>query len=132
MSVIRMTCIDNFLGTAKSSEYQTTPYNLGGVAPGERVYGAFHLTGNYGASTTDRILVATLEVSTSSGFIGGSVDALTFTPSTALGSTWGSASTGTVTSTQHVWWRGGYTMSTAGAADTTGGTWNGLLEMGIR
>lgn len=130
MSVIRMTCIDNFLATAKSSEYQTTPYDLGGVGPGERVYGGFHLTGNYDSTT--RVLVATLEVSSCSGFIGASVDALTFTLSTALGSTWGSTSTGGIASTDRKWWRGGYTMSTAGAADTTGGTWTGLMEMGIR
>lgn len=131
MSVVRVTCIHDFRANALSTSQATTAYNLGGVGPGESVYGGFHLTAGY--DSADRLLVGTLQAASCSGFIGASVNAIAFTCSTAFsgapGSTWGSATTGTVASTDRVWWRGSYVMSTA---ITTGGTWRGLLEMGIR
>lgn len=123
MSVVRVIALKDFLANALSTSQQTTPYNLGQLTCAEKIYGALHLTQAY--ATTDRVLVADIQSATASGF-GTPSSRITFALSTVAGSTWGTPIGGA--STEHLWYRGNFTMSTAAS---TGGSWKGLLEVGI-
>lgn len=123
MSVVRMTPLKEFLASALSTTDVTTGYNLGQLSSGQLIHGAWHLTSGYGS--TDRVIVAKIQTATASAFAAPS-DRITFALSTAVGSTWGTPIAGA--STEHLWYRASWTMSTAAS---TAGTWKGLIEVGI-
>lgn len=124
--ITRVTALKDFLATALSTSQNGTAFDLGGVASGEKLYSALHLT--QGFNSTARVLVAKVQSASSSGFAA-PADRATFALSTAVGSSWAPPASGF--STDHRFWRSDFTMST-GPSNSTGGSWKGLVEMGIR
>lgn len=124
MALVRLIALKDFTATALSTTAVTTGYQLGALTTQQKVYGALHLTSGYG--TTDRVLAMTIQSATASAF-GSPATRITFTRSTAEGAEWGTPVGGL--STEHSWWRASWTMSTTAS---TGGTWKGLVGVGIR
>lgn len=124
MALIRAIALKDFRATALSTTDVSTGYNLGGLSTGQSVYAALHLTSAY--NNTGRVLSMAVQSASSSGFTGAATR-ITFTLSTTESGAWGTPATNF--STDHVWWRASWTMSTTAS---TGGTWKGLVEMGIR
>lgn len=122
MALIRATPLKDFRATSLSTTDVTTGYQLGALTTGQKAYAALHLT----SVSTGRSLVMIIQSATASGF-GSPATRFTFALSSARGSTWGTPVTGL--STEHKWWRGSWTLSTAAS---TAGTWTGLVYMGIR
>lgn len=125
MALVRGTALKNFLDTALSTTDVSTGYQLGAATTGQKAYGALHLT-EATLGTTARVLSMVIQSATASGF-GSPANRITFTLSTARGAEYGTP-VGAL-STEHSWWRASWTLSTAAS---TGGTWKGLVEMGIK
>lgn len=124
MTLIRAVPLKDFTTNPLSTTDVTTGFQLGPLSTGQQVWGAFHLTQQYCA--TDRVLALLVESATASGF-GAPVTRLTFTRTTAIGGEL-LAPSGPV-STDHSWFRAKWTMSTVAS---TGGSWKGLVSMGIK
>ena len=126
MAILRAAALKDFRASALSTSVTTgVGYDLGPLTASQRLAGFFHLTGEY--NSTSRVLVAALQSATSSGFTTPTTR-FTFGLSTAVGSTWPAP---IAVSTDHAYFRASLTMSTAAPA-TTGGTWAGLIGMGIQ
>lgn len=126
MALVRVTALKDFRATALSTTDVSTGYQIAAVSSGQMLYAALHLT-SASLGTTDRMLVAAVQSATASGF-GGTVSThISFALSTAVGAEWGSPVT--VASTENLWWRASWTLSTGA---TTSGTWKGLVYMGIK
>jgi len=123
MAIMRVAALKDFRANALSTSQNATAYDLGPLTASQKLVGLFHLTGGY--NSTQRVLVATLQGSTSSGF-GVVTTGFTFGLSTAVGSTWPAP---IAISTELRYFRSAFAMSTAAS---TGGTWNGLAGMGIQ
>jgi len=121
MAIVRVAALKDFRTNALSTSYVSTGYNLGPLTAAQRLVGFFHLT----CSSTGRTLVATIQDSSSSGFTTLST-AFTFGLSSEIGSTWPAP---VAMSTDRQWFRATWTMSTAAS---TGGSWKGLMGMGIQ
>lgn len=124
MALIRAVPLKDFLaaGSALSTCAAGTPFNLGGLTSGQRLFAGLHLT----AVSTARPLIMTVQSATASGFGAPSTQA-TFALTTEIGSTW--ATPVANLSTEHKWFRATWSLSTAAS---TGGTWRGLVYMGVR
>ena len=125
MALIRAVPLKNFLSSSLSVTDVSTAYQVGAATTGQRFYAAMHLT-SASLGTTDRMLSMVIQSATASGF-GTPVSRATFLLSTSIGSTW--ATPVASLSTEHSWWRASWTLSTAAS---TGGTWKGLVYMGLR
>ncbi len=125
MALIRAVPLKSFLETSLSTSGTGTAFNLGAATTGQYVYAAMHLT-SASLGTTARMLVMAVQAASSSGFGAATTD-FTFALSTDIGSTWPARLSGL--STDQVWWRASWTLSTAAS---TGGTWKGLVYMGIK
>lgn len=125
MALVRVSALKDFRSVALSTTDVSTGYNLGGVQSGSKFYAGLHLT-SASLGTTGRMLVMTVQSASSSGF-GGAATRATFALSTAQGGEWAVPVGGF--STDQVWWRANWTLSTA---VSTGGTWKGLVWMGIK
>ncbi len=123
--IVRVTPLKDFRATALSTSQSGTIFDLGGVAAGEKLYAALHLT--QGFASTARVLAANVQSASSSGMTG-AANRATFALSTVAGSSWAPPASGF--SSDHRFWRSDFAMSTA--AGSTGGSWKGLVEMGIR
>jgi hypothetical protein len=125
MSLIKAVPLKNFLSNSLSTTAVSTAYEVGAATTGQKAYFGMHLT-SASLGTTARVLVMTVQSATASGF-GSPTTRATFTLSTQIGGQWGTP-VGAL-STEHKWWRTSWTLSTAAS---TGGTWKGLVYMGIR
>ena len=125
MALVRVTVLKDFRGTSLSTTDVTTGYQLGPLTTGQKVYAALHLT-SASLGTTARMLAMIIQSATASGF-GTPATRVTFTRSTAQGAEWGTPA-GSL-STEHSWFRASCTLSTAAS---TGGTWKGIVYMGIK
>lgn len=123
MGVIRVTPLKDFRATALSTSVTGTAYSTQVPVSGQSVYGALHLTQGY--ASTARMLVASIQSASSSGF-GAVTSEIQFALSTDKGSTWGTLAS---PSTDRPWRRSVMTMSTAAS---TGGSWKGMIFVGIR
>ena len=119
--LVRAVPLKDFRLTALSTTANGTAYDVGQLSSGQLLYGALHLT----AISTGRTLVMKIQSATSSGFTA-ATDRITFTLTTAVGSTWATPVGGL--STDPRFWRSAWTLSTAAS---TAGTWTGLTWMGI-
>lgn len=126
MALIRVTPLKDFLDTALSTTQNTAAANYSTALPnaGESGYYLMHLT-SVGAGTTTRLLVATVQAASSSGFAAITTEA-TFSRTSSEGSTW---VTLTAPSTDRPWRRAVLTMSTAAS---TANSWKGLVGFGFR
>lgn len=124
MALIRATALKDFRVNPLTTTDVSTGFQIGAVAPGQKVYAGFHLT----QASTGRPLVMTVQGATSSAF-GSPTAVFNFALSSARGSTWGACSTAGVASTELKWWRLSWSLSTAAS---TAGSWNGIGYMGIR
>ena len=125
MALVRVTVLKDFRATSLSTTEVTTGYQLGPLTTGQKVYAALHLT-SASLGTTARMLAMIIQSATASAF-GSPVTRVTFTRSTAQGAEWGTPA-GSL-STEHSWFRANWTLTTA---VSTGGTWKGLIYMGVR
>jgi hypothetical protein len=125
MALIRALPLKDFRDTALSTTDVSTGYQFGGVPSGQSFYAGMHLTCT-SLGTTARVLAMIIQSATASGF-GSPATRATFSLTTCEGAEW--ATPVTALSTEHKWWRANWTMSTAAS---TGGTWKGLVYMGIR
>ncbi len=122
MAIVRVAALKDFRANALSTSQNATAYDLGPLTAAQKLVGLFHLTCT---NTTQRTLVATIQGASSSGF-GVVSTGFTFGLSTAIGSTWPAPVT---ISTDLRYFRSAFVMSTAAS---TGGTWKGLVGMGIQ
>lgn len=120
MAIVRAVALKNFLDTALSTTAAGTAYSTVAPTSTQTVYGVMHLT----AVSTGRSWVALIQSASSSGF-GSPTSEFSFALTSAVGSTWKTATA----STDRAWRRASWTLSTA---SSTGGTWNGLIWVGIR
>ena len=125
MALVRVSALKDFRANALSTTVVSTGYNLGAPTTGQKVYAALHLT-SASLGTTSRMLVMTLQSASSSGF-SPQTQVASFVLSTAAGAEW--ASPAGSLSTDRIWWRADWTLSTV---VSTGGTWKGLTYMGIK
>lgn len=123
MALVRVMPLKNFQTTSVSTTDVSTGYQMGGMTSGERMYAGLHLTCAT-LGTTARMLVMIIQSATASGF-GSPTTRATFTRSTAIGAEW--ATPVAAPSTENLWWRANWTLSTAAS---TGGTWKGLVYVG--
>lgn len=125
MALARMTALKDFRVTALSTTAVTTGYQLGALTTGQRLYMAMHLT-SASLGTTARMLLMAIQSATASGF-----GAPTTQGSFLLSSAQGGEVIPPVSnlSTEHSWFRASWTLSTG---VSTGGTWKGLVEVGIK
>lgn len=121
--IIRVMPLKDFRDTAQTTSVNGSPYSTVAPTAGQRLYGALHLT--QGFDSTARVLVASVQSASSSGF-GAVTTELQFALSTDNGSTWKETS---APSTDRPWRRGVLTMSTAAS---TSGSWKGTLYAGLR
>ena len=121
--IIRVTSLKDFRATGLSTTQSGTAFDLGARLSTEKLHAFMHLT----QVSTGRVFVAKVQSATSSGFAA-PADRVTFLLTSAVGST-GPAPLGAF-STDHRFWRSNFTLSTVGL--TTGGTWKGLVEMGLQ
>lgn len=126
MALVRATALKDFRNTALSTTDLSTAYQLGALTTGQKVYAGLHLT-SASLGTTARVLSMIVQSATVSGF-GAPVSRATFVLSTVQGAEWAVPAGGL--STEHSWWRASWTLSTAN--NSTGGTWKGLVWMGIK
>ena len=99
---------------------------MGQMSSGERMYAALHLT-SASLGTTARMLSMIIQSATASGF-GSPATRATFTLSTVHDAEWATPVTqSAIGSTENLWWRANWTLSTAA---TTDGTWKGLVYVG--
>lgn len=124
MSLIRITALKDFRGTALSTTDVSTGAQLGGLSTGQLLYAALHLTSAY--ASTDRELAVAIQSATSSAF-GSPVTRISMVLSTVAGSTWGTP-IGNF-STDHSWFRASWTLSTT---NSTNGAWKGHVWAGIK
>lgn len=122
MAIVRVAALKDFRANALSTTQNASAYDLGPLTAAQRLAGFFHLTGQ--TCSTARVLVATVQSASSSGF-GTKTTQFTFGLSTAIGSTWPAP---IAVTTDQRYFRAVLTMSTAAS---TGGTWKGLVGMGI-
>ena len=120
--LVRAIPLKNFLVTAISTTANGTAFDLGQVSSSQSLYGALHLMT---AASTARALSMTIQSATSSGFTTPTTR-ITFTLSSARGSTWALPVSGL--STDPKFWRAAWTLSTA---ISTEGAPTGLVWMGI-
>lgn len=125
MALLRAVPFKDFRTNALSTTDVSTGVQLGGLSTGQKLYAGLHLT-SASLGTTARMLALVIQSATASGF-GSPTTRITFTRSTALGAEWGTPVGGY--STEHKWYRASWTLSTAAS---TGGTWKGLVYVGIR
>lgn len=123
MAIVRVAALKDFRANALSTSQNATAYDLGPLTASQKLVGFLHLTSEY--ASTGRILVGTIQGASSSGF-GVVSTGFTFGLSTAIGSTWPAP---VAVSTVLRYFRATVTMSTAAS---TGGTWKGLIGMGIQ
>ena len=123
MALVRVVPLKDFLDTALSTGAAGTAYSTVFPQTGERLYSALHLTG----VSTDRPFVMTVQAASSSGFAPLTTE-ITFTLTTVRGSTW---QTLAAPSTDRPWRRANWALSTA-VSTGTGGTWTGLVWIGLR
>lgn len=123
MALIRAIALKNFLTNSLSTTDASTGSIYSTVAPtsGQTLYAAMHLT----AVSTGRTFVMTIQSASSSGF-GTKTTEVSFTLTSAIGSTWASLAS---PSTDRPWRRANWTLSTAAS---TAGSWNGLVWFGLR
>ena len=126
MALVRISALKDFRAAALSTTDVSTGYNLGAPVAGQVLYGGLHVT-NASLGTTARVLSMAIQSASSSAF-GGVVTRVTFSLSTVLGAEW--ATPVSALSTDQQWWRANWTLSTV--AGSTGGTWKGLIWMGLR
>lgn len=125
MALVRVAPLKDFRGSALSTTDVSTGYQFGGLTSGQRAYAALHLT-CASLGTTARVLAMTIQSATASGF-GSPTTRFTFSLSTDEGAEWGTPVA--APSTENLWWRANWTLSTAAS---TGGTWRGLAYLGFK
>lgn len=126
MALVRTTALKDFRATALSTTDVSTGYQLGALTTGQKFYAGLHLT-SASLGTTARVLAMIIQSATVSGF-GAPATRATFVLSTAQGAEW-AAPLVAPASTEFSWWRASWTLSTG---VSTGGTWKGLVWMGIK
>lgn len=122
MALVRAVPLKDFLSSALSTTDVSDAYSTQTPVSGQSVYAALHLT----AASTARSFVATIQSASSSGF-GSLTTEVSFSLTSEAGSSWQVDSS---PSTDRPWRRASWTLSTAGGS--TGGSWNGLIWVGIR
>lgn len=125
MALVRATALKDFRATSLSTTDVSTAYQLGALTTGQKFYAGLHLT-SASLGTTSRVLSMLVQSATVSGF-GAPVTRGTFVLSTGQGAEWAVPAGGF--STEHSWFRASWTLSTG---VSTGGTWKGLVWMGIK
>ena len=112
----------------------TNVFQFGCATCGQALYGGLHLF----LGSTARTLVMKIQ-SASSSAMTGVVDRITWTLTSELNpissnqnpfSSW--ATPVTALSTDHAYWRATWTLSTGGGSPSTGGSWQGLVWMGLQ
>lgn len=121
--IIRVAALKDFRATGLSTTQSGTAFDLGARLSTEKLHAFMHLT----QISTARVLVAKVQSATSSGFTS-PADRVTFLLTSEIGST--GPAPPTAFSTDHRFWRANFTLSTVGL--TTGGSWKGLMEMGLQ
>ena len=124
MALVRAIPVLDFLATALSTTATGATYSTKPPNTGEAGFYGMHLT-SVGAGTTTRLLVATVQSASSSGFSPLTTE-FTFSLTSSEGSTWGRLS---APSTDRMWRRAVVTMSTTAS---TANSWKGLIEYGFR
>lgn len=125
MALVRVTALKDFRGTALSTTDVSTAHQVGALTTGQKFYAGLHLT-SASLGTTARMLLMSVQSATASGF-GSPTTRASFSISTSEGAEWATP-VGSL-STEITWWRASWTLSTAAS---TGGTWRGLVYMGIK
>lgn len=122
MPLVKVVPLKDFRDTALSTTANGTAYSTGTPVSGQKLYAALHLT----QVSTGRALVVSVQSASSSGF-GAVTTEVQFALSSERGSTWKEYAS---PSTDRPWRRSRWTMSTAGGS--TGGSWKGLIYVGLR
>lgn len=125
MALLRAVPLKDFRTNALSTTAAGTAFSTVAPVAGQSFYGGLHLTCAT-LGTTARMLVMLIQSASSSGF-GAPTTRATFALSTGVGAEW--ATPVASPSTDQPWWRASWTLSTA---VSTGGTWKGLVWMGLR
>ena len=125
MALVRAIPLKDFRATALSTTQNTAAasYTTQFPASGDSLYTWMHLT-SVGAGTTTRLLVATVQAASSSGFSPITTEA-TFSLTSSEGSTWQRIAS---PSTDRQWRRAVLTMSTG---TSTAHSWKGLINIGF-
>lgn len=123
MALVRAIPLLDFLSTARSTTASGTAVSTEAPVLGQTLVGALHLT--CGSATTSRVLAASVQSASSSGF-GSLTTELTFTLTSSEGSDYQSLAS---PSTDRPWRRARLVMSTAAS---TAGSWKGLIWMGLK
>jgi len=110
MPIVRVAALTDAraFANAKTSCGVGTIYDLGGISPGQTMYGSLHIL----SSSTGELLVRIQGSSSSAG--GGMADVVTFTSQSCRGGEWGTpVTTGTLT-TERQFFRAIWEMTTCG------------------